>query len=121
MTHDGAGLLEGMPPTFMAARYHSLCVDPATLPAGAARDRDERGGPAWSWASATRSLPMEGVQFHPESVLTPDGPAPARELPAPGRRGRGLAARRRDRVVRDARAWPSAEPDAADGATAGAR
>ena len=32
VTHDGAGLLEGMPPSFMAARYHSLAVDPATLP-----------------------------------------------------------------------------------------
>jgi len=32
VTHDGAGLLEGMPPAFMAARYHSLAVDPATLP-----------------------------------------------------------------------------------------
>ncbi len=31
--HDGAGLLAGMPPGFMAARYHSLCIDPATLPA----------------------------------------------------------------------------------------
>ena len=43
VTHDGAGLLEGMPPAFMAARYHSLAVDPATLPAGTARDGDERG------------------------------------------------------------------------------
>src|SRR6187401_1880606 len=33
VTHDGAGLLEGMPPSFMAARYHSLAIDPATLPA----------------------------------------------------------------------------------------
>jgi para-aminobenzoate synthetase component II len=32
VTHDGAGLLQGMPPSFMAARYHSLTVDPATLP-----------------------------------------------------------------------------------------
>ena len=32
VSHDGAGLLEGMPPEFMAARYHSLCVDAATLP-----------------------------------------------------------------------------------------
>ena len=73
VVHDGTGLLEGMPETFPAARYHSLCVDPATLPADL-------------YVSATspedgvvmglrhRSLPMEGVQFHPESVLTPDGP-----------------------------------------------
>jgi anthranilate synthase/aminodeoxychorismate synthase-like glutamine amidotransferase len=73
VSHDGTGLLEGMPETFPAARYHSLMVDPATLPADL-------------YVSATspedgvvmglrhRSLPIEGVQFHPESVLTPDGP-----------------------------------------------
>jgi para-aminobenzoate synthetase component II len=73
VTHDGAGLLEGMPPAFMAARYHSLCVDPATLP-------DELRVTAMSESDRVvmglrhTSLPMEGVQFHPESVLTPDGP-----------------------------------------------
>ncbi|MEW6224101.1 MAG: aminodeoxychorismate/anthranilate synthase component II [Chloroflexota bacterium] len=73
VAHDGAGLLDGMPADFPAARYHSLCVDPATLPADL-------------YVTATspvdgvvmglrhRSLPMEGVQFHPESVLTPAGP-----------------------------------------------
>jgi anthranilate synthase/aminodeoxychorismate synthase-like glutamine amidotransferase len=73
VTHDGAGLLEGMPPAFMAARYHSLCVDPATLP-------DELRVTAMSESDRVVmglrhvSLPMEGVQFHPESVLTPSGP-----------------------------------------------
>jgi para-aminobenzoate synthetase component 2 len=73
VTHDGAGLLEGMPPAFMAARYHSLCVDPATLPA-------ELRVTAMSEVDRVVmglrhvSLPLEGVQFHPESVLTPDGP-----------------------------------------------
>jgi para-aminobenzoate synthetase component 2 len=73
VTHDGAGLLEGMPPAFMAARYHSLAVDPATLPA-------ELRVTAMSEADRVVmgirhvSLPMEGVQFHPESVLTPQGP-----------------------------------------------
>ena len=73
VTHDGAGLLEGMPPEFMAARYHSLCVDPATLPpelrvtAMSEEDQVVMG-------LRHVSLPMEGVQFHPESVLTPDGP-----------------------------------------------
>jgi anthranilate synthase/aminodeoxychorismate synthase-like glutamine amidotransferase len=73
VSHDGTGLLQGMPETFPAARYHSLMVDPSTLPADL-------------YVSATspedgvvmglrhRSLPIEGVQFHPESVLTPDGP-----------------------------------------------
>jgi len=73
VTHDGAGLLEGMPPAFMAARYHSLCVDAATLPpelrvtAMSEEDQVVMG-------LRHASLPLEGVQFHPESVLTPQGP-----------------------------------------------
>lgn len=73
VTHDGAGLLEGMPPAFMAARYHSLAVDPATLPpelrvtAMSEVDRVIMG-------IRHVTLPLEGVQFHPESVLTPRGP-----------------------------------------------
>ena len=73
VSHDGAGLLEGMPPAFMAARYHSLCVDPTTLPpelrvtAMSEEDQVVMG-------LRHISLPMEGVQFHPESVLTPQGP-----------------------------------------------
>jgi para-aminobenzoate synthetase component 2 len=73
ITHDGAGLLAGMPPSFMAARYHSLAIDPETLPADflvtamSEADRVIMG-------IRHVSLPLEGVQFHPESVLTPDGP-----------------------------------------------
>jgi para-aminobenzoate synthetase component 2 len=73
VTHDGAGLLAGMPPSFMAARYHSLCIDPETLPAEllvtamSEIDRVIMG-------IRHVSLPLEGVQFHPESVLTPQGP-----------------------------------------------
>jgi anthranilate synthase component II len=73
VTHDGAGLLEGMPPSFMAARYHSLTVDATTLPA-------ELRVTAMSEVDRVVmgirhvALPMEGVQFHPESVLTPEGP-----------------------------------------------
>lgn len=73
VTHDGAGLLTGMPPSFMAARYHSLSIDPATLP-------EELRVTAMSESDRVImgirhvSLPLEGVQFHPESVLTPEGP-----------------------------------------------
>jgi para-aminobenzoate synthetase component II len=73
VTHDGDGLLAGMPPAFMAARYHSLAVDPATLPpelritAMSEVDRVVMG-------IRHVDLPLEGVQFHPESVLTPQGP-----------------------------------------------
>jgi anthranilate synthase/aminodeoxychorismate synthase-like glutamine amidotransferase len=73
VTHDGAGLLEGMPPAFMAARYHSLCVDPETMPAAfrvTAMSESDRVVMGMRHVSK----PMEGVQFHPESVLTPQGP-----------------------------------------------
>jgi anthranilate phosphoribosyltransferase len=73
VTHDGSGLLEGMPPAFMAARYHSLAVDPGDAPARAARYRDERGRRVVMGIRHV-ALPLEGVQFHPESVLTPQGP-----------------------------------------------
>jgi anthranilate synthase/aminodeoxychorismate synthase-like glutamine amidotransferase len=73
MSHDGDGLLAGMPPSFMAARYHSLCVDPATLPTDLrVTALSEADGVVMGIRHV--DLPMEGVQFHPESVLTPDGP-----------------------------------------------
>lgn len=73
VTHDGTGLLAGMPPSFMAARYHSLAVDPATLPAElrvTAISEADRVVMGIRHVGAR----LEGVQFHPESVLTPDGP-----------------------------------------------
>jgi anthranilate synthase/aminodeoxychorismate synthase-like glutamine amidotransferase len=73
VSHDGAGLLEGLPPSFLAARYHSLCVDPATLPpelrVSAMTEEDQV-----VMGLRHVSLPLEGVQFHPESILTPEGP-----------------------------------------------
>ena len=69
--HDGAGVLAGLPNPFTATRYHSLAVDASTVPA----DWDVTGGrrPASSWRCGTATLPVEGVQFHPESVLTEGG------------------------------------------------
>jgi len=72
VTHDAKGFLKGMPLPFPAARYHSLCVDATTLPpelyvTALAEDAVVMG-------IRHRTLPLEGVQFHPESVLTPDGP-----------------------------------------------
>jgi para-aminobenzoate synthetase component II len=71
--HDGLGLLAGMPDAFPAARYHSLCVDRATLPAELVVTATSPGDGV-VMGLRHRDLPLEGVQFHPESVLTPDGP-----------------------------------------------
>ncbi len=69
--HDGAGVLAGLPSPFTATRYHSLAVDPATVPA----ELEVTGRTASGVVMALRhrELPVEGVQFHPESVLTEGG------------------------------------------------
>ena len=69
--HNGAGVLAGLPSPFTATRYHSLTVLPDTIPA-------ELEPTGWTadgvlMAMRHRELPLEGVQFHPESVLTEDG------------------------------------------------
>jgi para-aminobenzoate synthetase component 2 len=69
--HTGAGVLAGLPDPFTATRYHSLAVVPDTLP-----DEIEVTGRTDSgivMAMRHRTLPIEGVQFHPESVLTEGG------------------------------------------------
>jgi anthranilate synthase/aminodeoxychorismate synthase-like glutamine amidotransferase len=70
--HDAKGFLASMPLPFPAARYHSLCVDAGTLPAGFVVSALADDGVVMGIRHKT--LPIEGVQFHPESVLTPDGP-----------------------------------------------
>lgn len=71
IVHDGAGVLAGLPSPFTATRYHSLAVDPATVPAELeVTGRTESGV---IMALQHRSLPLHGVQFHPESVLTEGG------------------------------------------------
>ncbi len=71
--HDGRTLFEGLPNPLTAMRYHSLVILPGTLPddfeVSAWTDRDE------IMAVRHRAMPLEGVQFHPESFMTPDGPA----------------------------------------------
>jgi anthranilate synthase component II len=71
--HDGTGLFAGLPDPFIATRYHSLVLDPDTV-----------ADPLEVTATATdgvvmgvrhRALAVEGVQFHPESILTPSGPS----------------------------------------------
>jgi anthranilate synthase/aminodeoxychorismate synthase-like glutamine amidotransferase len=71
--HDQKGLLAGMPSPFSAARYHSLSVAPETLPPEFVVTSRTEGDYV---VMGIRHLhaPVEGVQFHPESVLTPEGP-----------------------------------------------
>ena len=71
VNHKGSGILAGLPDPFTATRYHSLAVLPETLPA-------EIEVTGWTssgivMAMRHRELPVEGVQFHPESVLTEGG------------------------------------------------
>ena len=69
--HDGKGVLAGLPNPFEAIRYHSLVVYPETMP-------DTMEITAWTADGLVMGLrhkehPVEGVQFHPESIMTPQG------------------------------------------------
>ncbi|GGZ12251.1 aminodeoxychorismate/anthranilate synthase component II [Streptomyces poonensis] len=69
--HEGRGVFAGLPSPFTATRYHSLAAEPATVPAElevTARTHD-----GIIMGLRHRELPVEGVQFHPESVLTEHG------------------------------------------------
>jgi len=71
--HDGRGVFRSVPSPTLGARYHSLVVDPRSVP-------NELEVTAWGDAGVVmglrhRSFPVESVQFHPESYLTPSGPA----------------------------------------------
>jgi anthranilate synthase component II len=76
--HDGRGVFAGLPSPFEATRYHSLVVDPASVP-------DVLEVTAWTDDGVVMGLRhrehrVEGVQFHPESILTPEGPAIVRNF-----------------------------------------
>jgi para-aminobenzoate synthetase component 2 len=70
VTHDGTGVFQSLPSPFEATRYHSLAVRPSTL-------TDDLRVTAWAdgeiMGLAHTSAPLQGVQFHPESVLTEGG------------------------------------------------
>ena len=74
--HDGAGLFTGLPQPLQGGRYHSLAATsvPEALDVCATTEDGE------VMAVRHRELPVDCIQFHPESVLTPDGPALARNF-----------------------------------------
>jgi anthranilate synthase component 2/para-aminobenzoate synthetase component 2 len=69
--HDGKGIYSGIAQGFAAGRYHSLIAEPASMPP--VLEVTARTQTGEIMGVRHRTLPIEGVQFHPESVLTPDG------------------------------------------------
>ena len=70
--HDGRGLYEGLPNPFEVGRYHSLIADESSLPTELEIASYTSEGEIMGVRH--KELPIEGVQFHPESILTPQGP-----------------------------------------------
>ena len=71
VSHQGAGVLVGLPNPFQAIRYHSLVVYPETIPDALEVTAQTDNGLIMGLRH--KEFPVEGVQFHPESILTPDG------------------------------------------------
>jgi len=72
VTCDGEGVFKGLGSRpFKAMRYHSLCIDPATLPPDLVVTATAEDG--CIMGVRHRTLPVHGVQFHPESIMTPSG------------------------------------------------
>jgi para-aminobenzoate synthetase component 2 len=71
VNHNGVGVMKNLPTPFTATRYHSLAVERDTVPAELEITSSTDSGVVMSLRH--RTLPIEGVQFHPESVLTEHG------------------------------------------------
>ncbi len=78
ISHDGTGLFAGLPSPLRATRYHSLTVDPASLPDTLRVTATAADGTIMGLAH--RTLPVEGVQFHPESIRSEHGHAMIRNF-----------------------------------------
>jgi anthranilate synthase component II len=81
ISHDGTGVFAGLPNPFRATRYHSLVVDRASVPAELIVSAESEDGTVMGLRH--RNLPVEGVQFHPESILTDSGHALLRNFLSP--------------------------------------
>ena len=76
--HDSTGVFAGLPSPFMATRYHSLCLEPQTIPETLRITAHSEDGVVQGVAH--RQRPVHGVQFHPESVLSEHGETIARNF-----------------------------------------
>ncbi len=71
ITHDGRGVFTGVPSPLTATRYHSLVVERSSIPDALEVTAESEDGLVMGLRH--RELPIEGVQFHPESILTESG------------------------------------------------
>ncbi|MCE2658179.1 MAG: aminodeoxychorismate/anthranilate synthase component II [Rubrivivax sp.] len=88
LSTDGQGVFEGLPTSFSVVRYHSLVIEQASLPEDldvTARSEDGEIMGVRSRRLAGTAAPLEGVQFHPESILSEHGHAMLRNFLAMGR------------------------------------
>ena len=83
ISHDGTGVFEGLPDPFEAIRYHSLAIAPDTVPD--VLEVSARSESGVIMGVRHRTLPIEGVQFHPESIMTQHGHAMLRNFLKMGR------------------------------------
>ena len=71
ITHDGQGVFKGLPETFQAVRYHSLAIDESSLPDCLVPTAHSEDGELMGIRHTSR--PLEGIQYHPESILSQNG------------------------------------------------
>ena len=71
ITHDGQGVFKGLPETFQAVRYHSLAIDESSLPDCLVPTAHSEDGDHMGIRHTSR--PLEGIQYHPESILSQNG------------------------------------------------
>jgi anthranilate synthase component II len=79
--HDGRGVFAGLPSPFQVTRYHSLAIEPGTMPG--VLEVSARADDGEIMGVRHRTLPVEGVQFHPEAILTEHGHDLLRNFVAP--------------------------------------